>query len=150
MIPSLDAIDSERVRRDRAACVSFEAFVRRAWSTIRPERLQWNWHMSLVCQAYEKCARGETRSLVVNLPPGGSKSILTSVFFPAWVWTFAPGMRFCFASSDQTLVNRDARQSVELMQSRWYQARWGDIVSFPRKVQAIEEVQNLRVVKDVR
>lgn len=142
MIPSLDAIDSERVRRDRAACVSFEAFVRLAWSTIRPERLQWNWHMSLVCQAYEKCARGETRSLVVNLPPGGSKSILTSVFFPAWVWTFAPGMRFCFASSDQTLVNRDARQSVELMQSRWYQARWGDIVNFPRKVQAIEEVQN--------
>jgi predicted phage terminase large subunit-like protein len=112
------------------------------WPLVVREPLEWNWHIQLKCDVYEACLRGEIKSVVVNEPPGCSKSIITSVFFPAWAWIKQPGLRWIFASCDQTLVNRDARMCLDLMSSKEYQARWGDTVSFPKRVQAIEEIHN--------
>jgi predicted phage terminase large subunit-like protein len=118
------------------------AFVKICWPWVSSEPLVWNWHMQLLCDHYEACLRGEIPSLVVNVPPGCSKSILTNVFFPAWAWVRQPGLRWIMASGDQTLVNRDARMCLALMQSKQFQARWGNRVSFPGRVQAIEEIHN--------
>ena len=37
--------------------------------------------------------RGAIRNLVINRPPRHMKSLLVSVFWPAWVWISAPGTR---------------------------------------------------------
>ena len=136
-------VSSRRVEAERQLGErSLAEFVRICWPWIVNEPLEWNWHLDLKCAAYEAALLGAFNSLVVNEPPGCSKSILTSVFFPAWAWIKQPGLRWIFASHDQTLVNRDARQCLDLMTSEPYQARWGHRVSFPRRVQAIEEIHN--------
>ena len=131
--PTLADIDREQIRRRGLA-----EFVRRAWHLVEPASpLRWNWHLDLICNALERVARRELRDLVVNVPPGMSKSLLVSVLFPAWVWTlqashaphlpsmlFGPGHRFIAASYADDVVLRDARKMRTLVLSDWYRARW--------------------------
>src|SRR5207253_2763107 len=53
------------------------------------------------------------------------KSLLVSVFWPMWEWTTHPSRRWLFASYAQTLSIRDSLKCRRLIQSDWYQARWG-------------------------
>jgi predicted phage terminase large subunit-like protein len=121
---------------------TFAEFVKMTWLWIVPAPLEWSWHLDLICSHYEACFQGEIPSIVVNIPPGCSKSILTNVFFPAWAWLRNPDLRWIFASGDQTLVNRDARMSLDLMSCQRAQVRWPDRFRFPKRNQAIEEIHN--------
>ena len=121
---------------------SFQDFVRLAWPKVyHASPLQWNWHIPLLCEHYEACFRGEIRELVVNLPPGGSKSSLTCVMFPTWGWIKRPASSWIFAAYGQQLVRRDADATRKLMQSAWFQARWGDRVTLPT-VAAVDLIKN--------
>jgi len=129
-------IDREVIRRR-----GFAEFVRRAWHLVEPASpLRWNWHLDLICDALERVARREMTDLVVNVPPGMSKSLLVGVLFPAWVWTlgqdyapglpamlFGPGHRFIAASYSDDVVMRDARKMRTLVLSDWYRARWPEV-----------------------
>lgn len=131
--PTLADIDREQIRRK-----GFAEFVRRAWHLVEPASpLRWNWHLDVLCRALERVARREVRDLVINIPPGMSKSLLVDVLFPAWVWTltadyaptlpsmlFGPGHRFITASYADDVVLRDARKMRTLVMSDWYRARW--------------------------
>lgn len=110
-------------------------FVMMAWHVVEPgQQFQDNWHIRAICDHLEAVLRGTTRSLVINVPPGHMKSLLTCVFFPAWAWIRQPGHRFGFASFDSELTSRDARKSLQLMQSEWYQERWADAFQLPREL----------------
>lgn len=131
--PTLADIDREQIRRK-----GFREFARRAWHLVEPASpLRWNWHLDVICRALEQVARREVRDLVINVPPGMSKSLLVDVLFPAWVWTlradyapalpsmlFGPGHRFITASYADDVVLRDARKMRTLVMSDWYRARW--------------------------
>lgn len=100
------------------------AFARLAWPIVQGE-VVWTWHMDLICKHLEAVSRGECKRLVINVPPGHSKSMLVSVLWPAWQWIYDPGHKWMFTSFDSTLSLRDAAFSKELIQSEWYQERWG-------------------------
>ncbi len=119
-------IDREAVRRR-----GFAEFVRRAWPQVEPAPLVWNWHLDAMCEHLEAVARREIRDLVINIPPGTSKSMLSSVLWPAWVWSLDPARRFIFASYAERVVLRDARKNRRLIDSEWFQARWPH-VAIPR------------------
>jgi predicted phage terminase large subunit-like protein len=121
---------------------SFLDFVRIAWPQVfASSPLVENWHIPLICEHYEACYRGEIRDLVVNLPPGGSKSSITCVMFPVWVWIKDPAKSFIFAAYGQKLVRRDAYASLQLIQSQWFQQRWGDRFKVPT-VPAVDLINN--------
>ena len=83
----LAAIDREWVARR-----GFAEFVRRAWPQVESASLVWNWHLDAVCEHLEAVTRGDLRRLVINVPPGNSKSLLTSVLWPAWEWVLDASM----------------------------------------------------------
>lgn len=58
------------------------------------------------------------------------KSLLIGVFWPAWEWgpQNMPHMRYVCASHSQDLAVRDGLRMRRLIQSEWYQKRWGDRV----------------------
>ena len=121
---------------------SFYDFVKLAWPHVYPgSPLIENWHLGLIATHYEAALRGEIRELVVNLPPGGSKSSLTCVMLPVWGWIRDPTSSWIFAAYGQKLVRRDAQASLTLMQSAWFQARWGDRFKLPT-VAAIDLIKN--------
>lgn len=113
------AIDREAVRRGGLA-----EFVALAWPYVDPAKHVSERHEKEICKHLEAVASGDIKRLLINLPPGLSKSLLACVFWPAWVWTFAPSTKWGFASYDQPLVLRDARRCRALIESSWYQERW--------------------------
>lgn len=128
--------------RETVKAGGLKAFVELAWPQVFPSSpFQDNWHIGLLCEHYEACFRGEIPELVVNLPPGGSKSSLTSVMFPCWGWAEKPGNSWIFAAYGQKVHRRDATHSLTLIQSPWYQRRWGDQFKIPT-VPQIDLIKN--------
>lgn len=116
----LDAIDQEYCKR------SLSNFIKRAWPQIDPQPYVHGWHMDALAEHLEACARGDIKRLLINIPPGTSKSTATSVFFPAWLWGPHgwPEARFIGASYEQSLATRDNRKTRLLIESEWYQRLW--------------------------
>jgi predicted phage terminase large subunit-like protein len=136
------ADDIAQCDRETGLTGSFKDFVRLAWPQAYPgSPFSDNFHIGLMCEHYEAAWRGEIRELVINLPPGGSKSSITCVMFPTWGWVRRPADSYIFAAYGQKLVRRDAYTSLELMQSRWFQDRWADRFVVP-KVPAVDLIDN--------
>jgi phage terminase large subunit-like protein len=137
------AFDPTRLRQDPQAALALRAAVRRtcersftrfvwaAWPVIEPSTpCHWNWHMDVICGYLEALHWGHLREprLIINVPPGTSKSLLVSVLYPAWVWAQDPGHRFLTTSNDGAIVVRDALKHRYLVQTAWYRWVWGDVV----------------------
>jgi len=109
---------------------SFFDFILQAWPIIEPNPYQHNWHVELMADALQAVHEGAVLKLLMNVPPGCTKSLITSVFWPAWRWARKPWLRFVFACYDHGLSIRDAVRTRNLIESPWYQERWGDKVEF--------------------
>ena len=112
-------LDREAVRR-----YGLREFVRLAWPQVEPAPLVWGWHLDAVCEHLEAVTRDEITALVINVPPGCSKSLTVSTLWPAWVWTRDPRWRWIAASYDRLVAQRDARRHRELVAGDWWSARW--------------------------
>jgi len=84
------------------------------------------WHIDAIVEHLEAVTRGQIRNLLINVPPRHMKSLLVSVFWPAWEWTRWPERRWLYSSYGAQLSIRDSVQCRRLIESPWYQARWGD------------------------
>jgi predicted phage terminase large subunit-like protein len=110
---------------DRAlASRSLYQFVRMAWPHVDPNPFIDGWHIEEICAHLEGVSVGRIRRLVINLPPGFSKSTLTGVLWPAWDWIRRPERRWFYCSYDVSLMTRDAGKLIRLIASEWFQARW--------------------------
>ncbi len=84
---------------------SLAEFVRQAWHIIEPTTpLLWNWHLDAICEHLEAVANADLFRLIVNLPPRSGKSLVTSVLWPAWVWTRQASTRWLCASYSASLA----------------------------------------------
>lgn len=108
-------------------------FTRLAWSQVEPGPLLWNWHIDAICQHLEAVTRGDIKDLLVLVPPGCMKTLLTAVFWPAWEWTLKPKTKWIFASYGQSLSEKSAKQMRDLVTSPWYVERWGDVCRIDTK-----------------
>jgi hypothetical protein len=85
--------------------------------------------------------------LIFTMPPRHMKSRGVNVFFPAWTWAqnpdpdnqehglavqpgtmMGPGVKFAYLSYVQRLSNEHSLACRRLIESDWYQRRWGDRV----------------------
>lgn len=118
-----------KLEAERQSCRrSLAYFVRQAWPNIIPDPLVWNWHMDAVCEHLQALAEGRISSnrLLINIPPGTSKSTLVGIMYTAWLWGpyGQPWHRFIGAAHEQGLAVRDNRLTRELVASEWYQRLW--------------------------
>lgn len=78
---------------------SFYDFFLRFWPTIVPEPLVCNWHIKILCDELQTVAervfarQPKLYDLIINVPPGSTKSTICSEMFPAWCWTRDPTIR---------------------------------------------------------
>lgn len=114
--------------RELVARRGFEAFIPLAWPHVdlpRLEPLVWDWHMHEQAVHWEGLYRGWIDELCVNVPPGQSKTVISGILLPAWIWTIDPSYRFMFLSYAKSLAIKAAKSSIKLVCSAWYQQRWG-------------------------
>lgn len=103
-------------------------YFKRAWPIVEPRRpLLWNWHLDAMCEQLEAVSRGEETNLVINVPPGMTKSMTVCVMWPTWEWTWMPESRWIFYSYNEKFATRDAVRSRRLIASEWYQRHWGHV-----------------------
>ena len=140
---------------------SLRHFVKMGWPAIESYEFVSNWHLDAICEHLTGINDRKLLRLLINLPPRHAKSIIASVFWPAWTWaqnpdpnevghTFnvapgtwrGPGVRWLSASYAYALSVRDAGNSKRLIQSPWYQERWADRFAIRQDASANDNFAN--------
>ncbi len=114
---------AEELQHRRIARKSFYEFVRQGWAEVEAATFVDNWHVGAICEHLQAVTTGQIQKLLINVPPGMGKSLLTSVFWPAWEWALDPTVRWLFASYDQRLSTRDSVRCRALISRAWYLSR---------------------------
>src|SRR3972149_465759 len=116
-LPSQLQVRAQICRRD------FFYFVQQFWETIIPEAPIWNWHIEYLCNELqilaERVKRRENKlyDLIINIPPGTTKSTICSVMYPVWCWAIDPTQRFLTGSQNDTLSLYLAVKSRDIIRS---------------------------------
>lgn len=106
---------------------SLHEFTRQAWPVIRGEDFIDGWHIGAIAEHIEALHRREIHRLLINVPPRTTKSTLISVMTPAWIWLQTPDEKFIYASHSRDLSYEHSILCRRLIQSEWYNARWGKV-----------------------
>jgi predicted phage terminase large subunit-like protein len=107
---------------------SFHEFVKQAWPNIESAEFVDGPHIKLVCEHLQAITNGQIRWLLINIPPRHCKSSLVNVLWPAWEWgpRNRPGESYLSVSHRSDLSDRDLHRCRLLLDSPWYQERWGN------------------------
>jgi len=106
---------------------SFYEFVREFWGIIIDEAPVWNWHIEVLCEEMQIVAervfanKPKAYDLVINVPPGSTKSTICSIMFPAWAWTRKPASRFICGSYAMDLAIDLSLKCRDIILSEKYQ-----------------------------
>lgn len=114
----------------QAAEQSLLAFVELMWPAVEPETpFVSGWVLEAICQHLEAVSDGDVTRLLMNVPPGSTKSLVTSVFFPAWEWgpRRKPHLRYLCCAYAAHLTARDNRRFKRILEYPLYQKLWGDV-----------------------
>ena len=116
------------IELDKIDCrESFYEFVKRCWHIIEPVKpFTEGWAVKAICDHLQAVTEGKIKRLIINVPPGCTKSLTTSVLWAAWEWgpRGLSSNRFINASYEKGLATRDLVRSRDLITSSWFQARW--------------------------
>lgn len=131
-----DAATAELCRRH------LKDFVIEFWDTIIAEPLIWEPHMDVLCMEIEAVYRRifmqyktddqgnripigrlpKAYDLIINIPPGTSKSSIVTVMAPAWGWVNDPTLRvFSAAYSSKSVSVPQAVQTRDIIRSPKFQ-----------------------------
>ena len=106
-------------------------FIEEAWHVVEPHTpYQHNWHIDAISAHLEAATFQLIRNLIINIQPRHMKSLLVSVFWPVWVWTFIPHSQWLFVSHRQALSTRDNLKRRRIIESEWYQKKFGNVFRF--------------------
>lgn len=113
----LNRIKAEICRR------SFRRFVEEFWSCVATNEFISNWHIDVFCDELSILAyrvgyyAPKEYDLIINVPPGTTKTIIFSIMFPVWCWVNWYWMRFITASYSSPLSLESAEYSRDLVKS---------------------------------
>lgn len=121
----------ERVIIRSKSTKSFLNFTRIWFELIQGDRLLVNWHHRLMASKIDDLLAGRLvpRNLIINIPPGGTKTEFFSIHFPAYVNALVQEKRLkrfrnLNISFADTLVKRNSRRTRDIIASREYQEFW--------------------------
>lgn len=143
--PLIEQVTIQDALLTRLAERSLRAYVEQAWPILEPDvPFLPNWHIDLLAEYLEGVTAGEIRQLLINVPPRSMKSLLVSILWPTWEWIRRPGDRWIFASYADALATKHSIDRRTVLQSTWYQTRWGDQVQLASDQNVKGEFQNTK------
>jgi predicted phage terminase large subunit-like protein len=142
-----DPILIQRELNDRSL---FE-FLVWAWPELSGQPFVANWHIAYLCKDLEQVAfrvgnrLPKTHDLLINVPPGSTKTLLCTIVFPVWCWTKWYWMRFITASYSSVLALESAEYSRDLIRSQRFQEMYPELMIKADK----DTKSNYKIVKKV-
>jgi predicted phage terminase large subunit-like protein len=131
---TLEQTDLSNISFDETALVSsitrksFYDFVLEFWDTVVAEKFIENWHIPFICNELQKVAervfarKPKEYDLIINVSPGSTKSTVSSIMFPAWIWTRMASAGVIGCSYTEAIALDMSRKQRELIKSEKYQA----------------------------
>lgn len=113
---------------------SLYEFLKIFWNEVSDDDFVPNWHIEYLCGELEKIAyqvsegKPKEHDLIINLPPGLTKTISVSIMFPAWCWTRWYWMKFITASYSATLALESAEKMRDMIRSDKFRRLWPEIL----------------------
>lgn len=127
----------------QAACeYTYFTFFQEFWHTVSQEELRENWHLKLIADELQIVGewiinrQPKKYDLVINVPPGSSKSTLATVLFPVWLWINDPSIKVISGSYSSSLSINHAALSRDCIDSNLFQDLFGDRFSIRRDFDA--------------
>lgn len=106
------------------------SFVKYFWHVLEPgTKFTEGWILEAICEHLEAVTFGDITNLLINVPPGCCKSLLTNVFFPAWEWS-AMGLshiRYVTFSYSASNTERDNQRFGDLITSLEFMAMYPEV-----------------------
>lgn len=137
VLPTYFEIKAELCRRK----LSF--FVKEFWDVVVTEDLVWNWHMDVICDevqaVYERVfmhfdENGKRTGrlpklydLIINVPPGTSKSTIVSQMAQAWGWTRDASLRHITGSYGGDLAVSHSSKTRDIILSPKYRQYFPEV-----------------------
>lgn len=120
-----EQVDNEIQKR---ACLrSFYAFFLEFWEVIESEKLKNNWHIKYICDELQKVGekiihrKPKKHDLVINIPPGSTKSTIATVMFPVWLWAKDATIKTISSSYSASLSINHSIKSRDIIKSDKFQ-----------------------------
>lgn len=113
---------------------SFFYFLKTFWDVVIAEEPIYNWHIEYLCTELEKLAvtiknrEPKPYDLIINIPPGTTKSTIVTIMFPAWLWTIDTTLRVITNSYSGVLSIEHATKSKDIIRSDKYQKLFPEVV----------------------
>lgn len=107
-------------------------YIKQAWPILEPVTpLIWGWHLDCICEHLEAVTLGQLRFLIINIGPRHMKSLSVAVMWPTWEWgpKDKSHLRYLFSSHSSERSVEDSVKRRTIIESDWYQARWGNRVT---------------------
>lgn len=112
---------------------SFFKFLQEFWSVVIPETPIYNWHIELLCDemqylnSFVEARKPKPYDLIINVPPGSTKSTIISQMYTAWVWTRDPSQRFISSSYSAALSIAQSVKTRDIVLSDKYQRLFPEV-----------------------
>lgn len=103
-------------------------FAKYVWPVVEPAiELVRGWAIEAIADHLQAVTEGHIRRLLINVPPGFTKSLMTDVFWPAWEWgpRNMPWLRYMCAAYSNHLTERDNMRCRNIVISDRYKDYWG-------------------------
>jgi predicted phage terminase large subunit-like protein len=130
--------------------LSLFEFLKVFWDQVSEDEFKPNWHIPYLCSNLEKIARDvrdqkpREYDLIINIPPGTTKTIVCSIMFPVWCWAeVGHWMRFICSSYSAALSLESAEKSRDIIRSAKFNAIYPELHIKDDK----DTKSNFRIVK---
>jgi predicted phage terminase large subunit-like protein len=101
-------------------------FVKEFWPVVIAEELVWSDHMQVMCDEIQKvyeqaiARKPKLYDLIINIPPGTSKSTVCTIMAPAWAWAKDDSLRCITGSYSDALATEHSVKSRDIIESDLY------------------------------
>lgn len=112
---------------------SFFRFMKIFWSVVVHEEPVWNWHIEYICEQLQeigfrlKAREMKLEDVVINVPPGSSKSTIITIMFPVWLWVIDATLRVMSVSYADTLAKEHSMKSRDIIKSDLFRSLFPDV-----------------------
>jgi len=117
------AVKSPIVAMRNLVTKSLYFFLQYFWDQYSEDEFQPNWHIKYICDELQIVSKrvalnhDKEYDLIINVPPGSSKTAIISIMFPLWCWIQWHWMRFITASYSSALSLESAEYSRDVLRS---------------------------------
>ena len=151
-LPPLDQLPARlEIIRTLLAEKSLYEFLKQAWPHFDPSKFMGNWHIGAIAEHLQAVNNGQIKRLLINIPPRHCKTAMVSVAWPLWTWIQkqdpamplrGPGVRFLCAAYGAGKAQQDGVTSRRLIDSVWFQQRWGRMWQIEKTRDNMEQFDN--------